>query len=192
VSDIGVEVEVQRMSLNRKKKKILQAILIFFFVFSFSSVSVLLGDQLPREQKYPVIHENIVDLPAPNDSYSPEEVVHIQLEALQSNGSDNRGIEITYTFSSAAIEEDSIGLKGFERIIKSPFYRPMLNHLAVKYEKMEIRGNRARQKVILIGKGGLKVKYVFYLSKYSHDACSGCWMTDVVTIENWEDNSILI
>jgi hypothetical protein len=180
------------VSLNKKKKQILQIVLKAFFIFSFSSVSVLLGDQLLNEQKYPVIQEAIVDLPAPNDSYSPEEVVHIQLEALQTNGFDNRGIEITYTFSSAAIKEGTTGLEGFEQIIKSPFYQPMLNHLAVEYEKMEIRGNWARQKVILIGKGGLKVKYVFYLSKYSHDACSGCWMTDVVTIESWEDNSILI
>lgn len=180
------------MSLNKKKKRILQTVLTAFFLLSFSSVSVLLGDQLRNEQKYPVIQKDIVDLPAPNDSYSPEEVVRIQLEALQTNGSDNRGIEITYTFLSAAIKEGSTGLEGFEQIIKSPFYRPMLNHLTVEYEKMEIHGNRARQKVTLIGKGGLKVKYVFYLSKYSHDACSGCWMTDVVTIESWEDKSILI
>ena len=68
----------------------------------------------------------------------------------------------------------------------------MLNHLAVDYEKLEIRGDRARQGVTLIGKGGLKVQYVFYLSKHLNETCSGCWMTDVVTIESWEDNSILI
>jgi hypothetical protein len=180
------------VSLKKMKKQIVKAVLTAFLIYIFSSVSTLLGDQTPDEQQYPVIQEDSVESLAPNDLLSPEEVVQIQLEALQKNGSDDRGIEITYKFSSVTLKERNIGLKGFEKIMKSPFYRPMLNHLAVEYETVEIHGNRARQKVTLIGKGGLKVKYVFYLSKYLNETCSGCWMTDVVTIESWEDNSILI
>jgi len=138
--------------------------------------------------------ENVrVDLTlAPHPTLAPDDVVRIQLEALQHNGRRNRGIELTFRFASPANRSNTGPIERFQAIIKSPLYRPMLNSLSVEYEPVEIRGEVARQRVSLIGKSGKKFIYVFYLSKQFDEPYSNCWMTDAVIVERVEDRSISI
>ena len=67
-------------------------------------------------------------------------------------------------------------------MIKVGPYRLMLEYHDAHYVELAIRGNRARQIVILKGTRET-ITYAFYLSRQTHQSCNGCWVTDAVTIE---------
>jgi hypothetical protein len=118
--------------------------------------------------------------PFPDPRYAPDEIVRIQLEALQENN-----IEVTFRFASPANKSQTGPLDRFEEMLSSPAYRPMLGSLTIEYYRLEMSQNYARQRVRLIGRGGEEVVYVFYLSKQSDGPYENCWMTDVVRVESY-------
>jgi hypothetical protein len=124
--------------------------------------------------------------PAPSPELMPDQVVKIQLEALQSNDSTDRGIEIVFRFASPANKQNTGPLDRFSRMIKVPPYSPMLNHRRVDYDAIQIVGDEARQRVTLVDRRGNVIVYVFYLSKQTEEPCKDCWMTDAVTIESMQ------
>ena len=122
-------------------------------------------------------------LPTPSPEFSPDEVVHLQLEALQHNDKTNRGIETAFNFASPDNRKVTGPLTRFVKMVKSPPYNAMLNHRSVEYDPVEISGNTARQRVKLIGADGRTVIYIFKLSKQSAAPYKNCWMTDAVMAE---------
>ena len=118
----------------------------------------------------------------PNPDLSPGEVIKIQVEALQNNDSQDKGIEITFRFASPANKRVTGPLNRFRRLVKNPPYSPMLNHKIAEYGPLEISGNKATQRVTIIEANGSATVYLFSLSKQSTSPCKGCWMTDSVTI----------
>jgi hypothetical protein len=119
--------------------------------------------------------------PSPHPRYGPDEIVRMQLEALQRND-----IEVTFRFASPANRTQTGPLERFTQMIESPAYKPMLGSLTINYYRLEMSQNYARQRVQLISKGGEEVVYVFYLSKQTDAPYENCWMTDMVRIESWE------
>jgi hypothetical protein len=117
---------------------------------------------------------------APDPRYSPEEVVQIQLEALQ-----KEDIEVTFRFASPSNKSQTGPLERFARMIEGPLYSPMIGSLTIYYYPVEIREHLAFQRVKLFGKGGEEVIYVFYLSKQTASPYENCWMTDAVIAESW-------
>lgn len=118
--------------------------------------------------------------PAP--TLTPSDVVGIVLRALQHNDepTPDAGIATTFEFASPANREETGPLERFALMIKTSAYRPMLGFRSMTRGRMEIDGNHARQRVVVVGKDGSQVTYVFLLSKQPDGPYANCWMTDGV------------
>lgn len=119
---------------------------------------------------------------APNPELSPREVVKIQIEALQYNNDQDKGIEVTFRFASPSNKRVTGPLARFRRMIKGSAYSSMLNHKIAEYGPLELSGDMASQQVTIIEPNGKASIYIFELSKQTEAPCIGCWMTDSVTI----------
>lgn len=119
----------------------------------------------------------------PNPTLTPDEVIKIQMVALQYNNSSDEGIAITFRFASPDNKRFTGPLPKFTQMIKNPLYKPMLNHKNARYGSIEIFDSHARQRITVIDADGNATTYVFTLSRQSGPMCDGCWMTDGVSIE---------
>lgn len=119
--------------------------------------------------------------PAPAPELSPGEVVRIQLEALRANDADDHGIAVAFRFASPRNKASTGPLERFIRMIKAGPYRLMLHYQHASFKPVRIDGNRAVQRVTLVGRGEIRT-YVFLLSRQRDPACDGCWMTDAVLL----------
>jgi hypothetical protein len=121
----------------------------------------------------------------PSPELSPEEVVQIQLTALQQNDPANdRGIATVFRFASPQNRQMTGPLDRFAQMVRGPGYAPMLNFRSAEFLPIEQRGDEARQVVILTAADGTKANYLFMLSKQSRGDENGCWMTNgVVRVE---------
>ena len=118
----------------------------------------------------------------PHPSLSPQDVVSIQIEALQNNDTpyENRGIEVTFNFASPANKRMTGPLERFKVMVRNPVYGPMINHRSAKYENLVVEGEFARIDVVLISKEGEYLGYRFILSRQHGNQYEGSWMTDAV------------
>ena len=161
------------------KASFLYSLIGVLFALGLSGCSTFTA-QAPEVQD-----ETLIESPVqfePNAELSPEEVVKIQVEALQNNDDLDRGIEVTFNFASPANKEVTGPLYRFKQLVKNPVYRPMLNHKLAEYGPMEISGDVATQRVTIIERNGQATVYVFSLSKQNGPGCKGCWMTDSVGV----------
>jgi hypothetical protein len=120
--------------------------------------------------------------PHPAPSLSPGQVVTIVLNALQHNDDPrpDAGIATTFEFASPANREETGPLERFALMIKNPAYRAMLGFRSATRGRLEIDGNHARQRVVIVSRDGSQVTYVFLLSKQADGPYANCWMTDGV------------
>jgi len=120
--------------------------------------------------------------PHPTPSLSPSQVVEIVLTALQHNDNPqpDAGIATTFEFASPANRLETGPLQRFASMIKNPAYRVMLDFLSVTKGRLELDGNHAQQRVVIVGRDGSQVTYLFLLSKQSDGPYANCWMTDGV------------
>jgi hypothetical protein len=161
------------------KASFLYSLIGVLFALGLSGCSTFMA-QAPEVQD-----ETLIESPVqfePNPKLSPEEVVKIQVEALQNNDDLDRGIEVTFKFASPANKEVTGPLYRFKQLVKNPVYRPMLNHKLAEYGPMEISGDVATQRVTIIERNGQASVYIFSLSKQNGPGCEGCWMTDSVGV----------
>ena len=121
--------------------------------------------------------------PTPSPEFSPDQVVRIQLEALQHNDRTNKGIEAAFNFASPGNKQFTGPLPRFIKMLKAPPYNSMLNHRSVEYGPIEIIGGIATQRVTLTGSDGQAIIYIFSLSKQTEEPYQDCWMTDGVAVE---------
>jgi hypothetical protein len=126
-------------------------------------------------------HDNAVPQPAPE--LSPAEVIRIQMEALQHNGKDDRGIETAFQFTSPNNRAFTGPLTRFRQIVRNPAFSIMLNHKHAAYEEPLIAGDAAQQRVTISGRNGQVVMYTFALSCQRDGEYDGCWMTEGVSID---------
>jgi hypothetical protein len=118
----------------------------------------------------------------PSPKLSPEDVVRIQLEALQHNDAPTKdaGIAIAFRFASPSNQTATGPLEKFILLVKNPLYRPMLNHKRAERAQIEIEGDQARQRVTIITADDERITYLFTLSKQADGQFKDCWMTDAV------------
>jgi uncharacterized protein DUF4864 len=142
--------------------------LLWIAVFFVALAAPVAADHLPQTE--------------PDPSLSPQDVVSIQIEALQNNDIpyENRGIEVTFNFASPANKRMTGPLARFEAMVRSPAYGPMIDHRAAKYEALKIEGESAQIDVILMSKDGQYLGYRFVLSRQRGNRFEGSWMTDAV------------
>lgn len=143
---------------------------LFLQVFAILVVlSVPVGaDHLPQTEPDPLL--------------SPQDVVSIQIEALQQNDTpyQDRGIEITFNFASPANKRMTGPLERFTGMLHNPTYAPMINHRNAKYENLMVEADIARIDVVIISREGEYLGYRFILSRQRGSRYEGSWMTDAV------------
>ena len=135
----------------------------------------LLGDTFPAK-----VEVSTETGPEPSPELSPEDVVKIQVTALQNNDKEDTGIKTTFRFASLQNKQQTGPLARFRQLIKDKAYRPLLNHKAAEYGPIQLDGDTATQRVTITGKNGQATVYMFTLSKQKTPPCENCWMTDSV------------
>jgi hypothetical protein len=124
----------------------------------------------------------IKDLPTPDPTENPEEVVSVQLEALRNNNDPyaDAGIMTAYNYASPANRRSTGPLDSFIQMVKSPRYSVMIDFEEATRGPIEVSEKKADQKVTITGDSGRTVTYEFGLSVQSEGMFEGCWMTDRV------------
>jgi hypothetical protein len=127
----------------------------------------------------------VADLPMPDPSYGPAEVVDIQVDALATNDDpfENAGIGTAYNFASPGNRRATGPFDRFVRMVTGPQYTPMVDHVEATPGPVERDGRTAERRVTLTGPDGRTVTYVFGLSEQSSGRFEGCWLTDRVLVE---------
>ena len=119
----------------------------------------------------------------PDPSLSPQDVVSIQIEALQHNDTpyEDRGIEITFNFASPTNKRVTGPLERFKVMVRNPVYGPMIDHRSAEYVNVRVEGDIAQVDVILQSKDGRYLGYRFKLSRQHGNQYEGSWMTAAVS-----------
>jgi hypothetical protein len=121
----------------------------------------------------------------PSPALTPGDVVRIQLEALQRNDEEDGdgGIATVFQFASPANRSMTGPFDRFVELVKTPEYRPMLNHRRAEPGPLITSGDLAEQRVLITTGAGDRVAYVFVLARQREGAYAGCWMTEGVLRE---------
>ena len=117
----------------------------------------------------------------PEQKLKPNDVVRLQLLAMQQNDDSDFGIEVTFRFASPANKKQTGPLKRFISLVKNPSYRPLLNHINATFLELTVEEVFAVQDVIITTYNGERIGYRFRLSIQKGPLYPGCWMTDSVT-----------
>ena len=129
------------------------------------------------------------DQPVPAPDLLPQQVVAIQLKALQDNDETNTGIAITFNFAAPDNKTYTGPLDRFIQLVKNPVYAPLLNFKKYEANKIHIEADQAQQIVIITDKNGQKAAYLFSLSRQKNGPCQNCWMTDSVIRLAYEEKT---
>jgi hypothetical protein len=116
---------------------------------------------------------------APNETYTPQQVITIVVDSLQKNASDDKGIATVFRFASPGNKSATGPLSRFTQMLKRGF-SDMLNHTGVRYDAMDIAGDMAVQAVWLQTQSGAEYGYAFQLGKQRGGLHDGMWMTEAV------------
>lgn len=118
----------------------------------------------------------------PRVDLAPQDVVGIVIEALANNDQPfpDAGIATTFAFASPGNKANTGPLERFTRMVKSPPYGIMVNHVAREFSEVVETGNTAYQMVKLTAMDGREVVFAFRLSKQLDGQFEGMWMTDAV------------
>ena len=117
----------------------------------------------------------------PEPKLKPNDVVRLQLLAMQQNDDSDFGIEVTFRFASPANKKQTGPLKRFIGLVRNPSYRPLLNHINATFLELTVEEVFAIQDVIITTYNGERIGYRFRLSIQKGPLYPGCWMTDSVT-----------
>ena len=116
----------------------------------------------------------------PEPELKPNDVVSLQLLAMQQNDDSDFGIEVTFRFASPSNKIQTGPLKRFIRLVRNPSYSPLLNHINATFLELNIEEDFAVQDVIITTSNGKRIGYRFRLSIQKGTLYPGCWMTDSV------------
>ena len=116
--------------------------------------------------------------PAPE--LKPNDVVRLQLLAMQQNDDSDFGIEVTFRFASPSNKIQTGPLKRFISLVRNPSYLPLLNHTNATFLELTVEEDFAVQDVIITTSKGKRIGYRFRLSIQKGPLYPGCWMTDSV------------
>lgn len=117
----------------------------------------------------------------PSPRLEPGEVVRIQISALRANDETDQGIAVAYRFASPRNKASTGPLSRFIQMIKAGPYRLMLEYERASYPPARVEGNRAVQRVTLVGRRQIR-SYDFLLQRQTGPPCDGCWMTEAVVV----------
>jgi hypothetical protein len=119
----------------------------------------------------------------PDPALAPEEVVAIQLEALKHNDdpTPNTGIAQTYALAHPDNKRITGPLPRFERMIRSPAYRPLLDHAVHRIERLAGNDLVVRFRVVVETPTGDAVQYLWEVGRVREGPDAGAWLTTNVS-----------
>ena len=116
----------------------------------------------------------------PEPELKPNDVVRLQLLAMQQDDDSDFGIEVTFRFASPSNKIQTGPLKRFISLVRNPSYLPLLNHSNATFLELTVEEDFAVQDVIITTSKGKRIGYRFRLSIQKGTLYPGCWMTDSV------------
>ena len=116
----------------------------------------------------------------PEPELKPNDVVRLQLLAMQQNDDNDFGIEVTFRFASPSNKIQTGPLRRFISLVRNPSYLPLLNHTNATFLELTVEEDFAVQDVIITTSKGKRIGYRFRLSIQKGTLYPGCWMTDSV------------
>ena len=119
------------------------------------------------------------ELLIPNPEIPPEQVVYIQVSALQNNDLPRLdfGITQTWNFAHPRNRAATGPLKKFIQMLKGPQYRKLINHKAHKISMVTVEGNRAFFVVSIETNEAQIYNFDWILERVDAGQYDNCWMT---------------
>ena len=115
---------------------------------------------------------------APDPALSPEEVVEIQLSALQANdAATDAGITQTFAFAHPDNRRMTGPLPRFAQMMKGPQYRMLLNHRSHELTEVSRSESEAVFAVTVTTNSGKVLGYRWSVAKVTGGEHAGAWMT---------------
>jgi hypothetical protein len=192
-----------RPIIARPPVKLLKSLLVAVALGMAGFAAWLLFEAVALHWEEPPAVE-LDDLPQPTAELTFDEMLRIQLDALQHNDELDTGIATAFNFASPsnrsnfaprgtdskgpqAEEPDSADdqretLRNFARMLRGPQYRFMLNHESAEFGPEFVQGDEARQIVTMTSADGEEVQVLFVVRRQRQAPYEGCWMTDGVQI----------
>lgn len=126
---------------------------------------------------------NAQELLTPNPDMSAKRVVEIQLTALQQNDSPSvdAGIVQTWKFAHPDNKRYTGPLARFAAMVKSPYYRDMINHSKHTIKTIVTTNQYALFRVTIVSKDNVSSTFKWELMKAKTGTLSGAWMTTSVS-----------
>jgi hypothetical protein len=123
------------------------------------------------------------DLRRPTPALSPEDVVEIQLNALQTNDTPqtDAGIAQTWAFAHPDNKRVTGPLPRFAQMIKGPLYRILLGHRSHEIREVLATADQVDFAVTVTSRTGEVVGYRWTVAKVAAGENVGAWMTTSVS-----------
>ncbi len=118
--------------------------------------------------------------PEPSPDYTPEEVIRLQMRALQRNNDRDEGIALAFRFASPANRLATGPLPRFAAMLHGEVYQPLLNCRHFRTSELVVEGDKAHQIVLVTTREGREAAYLFTLTCQRLPPHARCWMTDSV------------
>ena len=124
------------------------------------------------------------DLVAPDPSITPEEVVAIQMKALQFNDNPvaDFGIAQTWNFAHPRNRAATGPLQRFATMLKGAAYGTMLNHASHRIVPQAGDGSRASFDVFMETTKGRILHFMWAVELVDGGEFDNCWMTVAVSM----------
>jgi Domain of unknown function (DUF4864) len=115
----------------------------------------------------------------PDPALSPEEVVSIQLNALQANDTPetDAGIAQTWAFAHPDNKRVTGPLPRFAQMIKGPLYQILLDHRSHEIKEVSRTDDQADFAVTVTSQTGEVFGYRWSVAKVADGENAGAWMT---------------
>ena len=125
------------------------------------------------------------DLVAPDPSITPEEVVAIQMKALQFNDNPvaDFGIAQTWNFAHPRNRAATGPLQRFATMLKGAAYGTMLNHASHRIVPQAGDGSRASFDVFMETNKGRMLHFMWAVELVDGGEFDNCWMTVAVSMQ---------
>ena len=132
----------------------------------------------------PGLASRAADLVVPDPSIAPEEVVAIQMKALQfnDNPSPDFGIAQTWNFAHPRNRAMTGPLPRFASMLKGPAYGLMLNHASHRIVSVPGNDNRANFDVFMEASSGQVLYFNWSVELVEGGEFDNCWMTVAVSM----------
>ena len=119
----------------------------------------------------------------PSLELSPQEVIRIQLSALQKNSADmpSAGIEQTWAFAHPKNRAVTGPIERFEQMLKNKNYQCLLGHKEHRIQEVVVTSKIANYQVLIVSSDDKKFAFFWRLERVTEGSLMGAWMTTGVS-----------